>query len=252
MQLFRRIFNFEKAKVAQLEQRLNHRYTPGAGFPLQATLTLAGRENPVKVLNLSGNGLGLLLPKPAQALSQQIAHVTLKLADYRQELAAVVAHVIPRDQGLYCGLGLTFTDFAQQKAYLQLLQPVAIGQSLQPVPPERVIQNEPQLIKQIYRGESDSVLTVWLQMTMGTPLHSFEFHHEDYFCRATMATGQLEAYQLEDATTKSAKLTTPVYDTTGELNAEIRQLFRWIVPNLSSAVPDDVRAFLQHYATGAK
>lgn len=252
MQLFRRIFNFEKAKVAQMEQRLNHRYTPGAGFPLQASLVLPGGEILAKVVNISGNGVGLLVAKDTPALSNQVVRLILKLADHRLEFEAVIAHVRPHDNRLHCGLGLKFPEFPQQKAYLQLLQPIALGQSLQPVPPERVIQNEPQLIKQVYRGESDCVLTVWLAMTMGTPLHSFEFHLHDYFCRATMAAGVLEAYQLQAADTHAAKMTNPVYDTTGELNAEIRQLFRWIVPNLSSAVPDDVRAFLQHFAATSR
>jgi hypothetical protein len=30
---------------------------------------------------------------------------------------------------------------------------------------------------------------------------------------------------------------------------EIQRLFQWVVPNLASAVPNDVRAFLQGYAT---
>jgi hypothetical protein len=252
VQLFRRLFNFEPAKVAQSEQRLNHRHTPGAAFPLHAALALAGRTTPAKVLNLSGNGLGLLIPQDTPAVMDQLAAVTLTLAEHRLELAAVVAHVRPQERSLYCGLGLKFPKFPQQKAYLQLIQPIAIGQSLRPVPAERVVQNEPQFIKQVYRGESDCVLTVWLQMTMGTPLHSFEFHLDDYFCRATLATGQLEAYQLKEAGTHAAKLTQPVHDDTGELSTEIRQLFRWIVPNLSAAVPDDVRASLQHFAATAR
>lgn len=252
MQLFRRLFNFEKAKVAQMEQRLNHRYTPGAGFPLQAWLTIAGQEIPAKILNLSGNGIGLLVKRGTQVIGNQLARVRLQLGDYQLAIDAVIAHVQPHGNDLACGIGFKFSEFSRQKAYLQLLQPVAIGQSLQPVPPERVVQNEPQLIKQVYRGESDCVLTVWLQMTMGTPLHSFEFHLDDYFCRATMTVGKLEAYQLREADATTAKLTNPVYDTSGELHTEIRQLFRWIVPNLASAVPDDVRAFLQHFATTAK
>lgn len=252
MELFRRIFKFEKAKIEQLEQRLNNRYTPGAAFPLQTLLSITGHETRAKILNISGNGLGLIVSQTTRVMANQVARVVLSLAEHRLEFDVVVAHVQPHGDELACGLEFKFADFAQKRNYLQLLQPIAIGQSLRPVPPERVIQNEPQLIKQVYRGESDSVLTVWLQMTMGTPLHSFEFQLHDYFCRATMATGVLEAYALETVDTHTAKMTNPVYDITGELNAEIRQLFRWIVPNLSPAVPDDVRAFLQHFAATAK
>ncbi len=252
MLLFSRIFNFEKAKVAQLEQRLNTRYTPGPAFPLQAKLNVAGQEWPAKVQNVSGNGLGLLIGPEAAVAVGQPARVLLLLVDYQFELEGRLAHVKPQARGIYCGVGLNFGDFMVQKAYLQLLQPIAIGQSLQPVAADRVIQNEPQFIKQVYRGESDCVLTVWLAMTVGTPLHSFEFRMHDYFCRAKMQTGVLEAYQLEASDSHKAKLTNPVFDSTGGLQDEIRQLFRWIVPNLSQAIPDDIRAGLQGFATGRK
>ena len=248
MLLFRRIFNFEKAKVAQLEQRLNTRYTPGASFPLQAKLDVAGHDWPAKVQNISGNGIGLLVARDATVSAGQSARVQLLLKDYHFSIDARLAHVKPQAKGIYCGTGMVFGDFMVQKAYLQLLQPIAIGQSLQLVAADRVIQNEPQFIKQVYRGESDCVLTVWLAMTMGTPVHSFEFRMHDYFCRAKIETGVLEAYQLEATDSHKAKLTNPVFDTTGGLQDEIRQLFRWIVPNLSQAIPDDVRAVLQGFA----
>ena len=246
--LFHRIFNFKKAKVAQLEQRLNTRYTPGPAFPLQAKLSVAGHDWPAKVQNISGNGVGLLIGRAATVATGQSARVQLVFNDLRLEIDARLAHVKPQEKGVYCGTGLNFGDFTVQKAYLQLLQPIAIGQSLLPVPPDRVIQNEPQFIKQVYRGEADCVLTVWLAMTMGTPVHSFEFRMHDYFCRAKMQTGVLEASQLEATDSHKAKLTNPVFDTTGGLQDEIRQLFRWIVPNLSDAIPDDVRAVLQGFA----
>ncbi len=248
MLLFRRIFNFEKAKVVQSEQRLNQRYTPGPSFPLQAVLILAGREWPAKVLNISGNGVGLLVDPVAAPADGQVVQLRLSLDRHRLELAARIAHLKPAEKGLYCGIGLTFTDFNLQKAYLQLLQPITIGQSLMAVPGDRVVQNEPQFIKQVYRGEEGSVLTVWLETTPGTPLHSFEFQMHDYFCRAKMKTGALEAYQLEAADSHTAKLANPVFDTTGGLHDEIRQLFRWIVPNLSRSIPDDVRAVLLGFA----
>jgi PilZ domain len=246
--LFKRLFNFEKAKVVPSEQRLNQRYTPGAAFPLQAALILAGHDWPAKVLNISGNGVGLLVDRAAAPVEGQSARLRLLLDRHRLELDVRIAHLKPAEKGLYCGLGLKFDDFNVQKAYLQFLLPITIGQSLVPVPGERVIQNEPQFIKQVYRGDEGSVLTVWLESTAGTPLHSFEFQMQDYFCKAKMRTGALEAYQLEATESHTAKLTHPVFDTTGGLHDEIRQLFRWIVPNLSKTIPDDVRAVLLGFA----
>jgi len=247
--LFRRIFNFEKTKVAQMaENRLNTRYTPGAGFPLQAYLHVARYEwKPGKVQNIAGKGIGLLLDRETKVTTGQELKVKLVLGGQELVLDGRLVHVEPRSNGVLCGLDLLFGDFEEQKAYLQLLQPVAIGQSLQAVPVERVVQNEPQFIKQVFRGEGDCVLTVWLAKTMGTPLHSFEFQMDDYFCHADVQSGVLEAYLREKSDSHKGKLSNPVFDQSGGLRDEIRQLFRWVLPNLSPAVPDDVRAFLQRF-----
>ena len=231
------------------EHRLNQRYTPGAAFPLQAYLSLAKYDwRPAKVENLSGNGAGLLIAPGPNPVADQPARVQLVLGALKLEIDARLVHHQGRIKGIYCGVAYNFSDFPVQKAYLQLLQPIALGQSLKAVPTERITQNEPHLIKQVFRGESDSVLTVWLEKTMGTPLHRFEFQMQDYFCRAEAKTGVLEAYTREAADSFKGKLSNPVFDTSGGLQDEIRQLFRWIVPNLSPAVPDDLRAVLQGFA----
>jgi hypothetical protein len=247
--LFRRIFNFEKAKVAQMtENRRNTRYTPGAGFPLQAYLHLARYEwKAGQVQNLSGMGIGLLLERETKTAAGQDLKVKLVLGGQELVLECRLVHVEPRPSGVFFGLDLIFDNFEKQKAYLQFLQPVALGQSLQPVAAERVVQNEPQFIKQVFRGEGDCVLTVWLAKTMGTPLHSFEFQMDEYFCHADVQSGVLEAYLREKSDSHKGKLSNPVFDQTGGLRDEIRQLFRWILPNLSPAVPADVRAFLQRF-----
>ncbi|HEY8994748.1 MAG TPA: PilZ domain-containing protein [Lacunisphaera sp.] len=250
MLLFRRIFNFEQAKVEQMtEQRLNNRYVPGAAFPLQAWLIIEGREHPAKVQNISGNGIGLVLvADPIQPAEGQTAHVRLSLGNHQQVLDGRLVQVRPETRGVYCGFGFKFADFLEQKAYLQLLQPIALGQSLQAVPAEHVVQNEPQFIKQVFRGEDQSMLTVWLDKSFGTPLHSFEFQMQDYFCRAEAKTSVLEVYVREAVDSHKGKLSNPVFDASSGLHDEIRQLFRWILPNLSRDVPDDVRAFLQRFA----
>jgi hypothetical protein len=249
MQLFRRLFNFPQGEVKQIEQRLNHRFTPGPAFPLQAWLLTGGKESPAKIDNLSGNGLGLVVLDPAvPAEIGQEVRVKLVLASYQQTLRGRLAQVRPEGNNRFFGVDLSRAGFLEKKNYLQLLQPVAIGQSLAAVPPERVVQNEPQFIKQVYRGEEQSVLTVWLEKSFGTPLHSFEFEMHDYFCRADAKSGQFEAYVRESTDSHKAKLSNPVFDISGDLQTEIRQLFRWIVPNLARNVPDDVRAFLQRFA----
>lgn len=250
MQFFKSLFNFNKAKVARMtEQRLNQRHAPGAAFPLEARLQLSSRDWPARVQDISGNGVGLLLTEAgAQVSPGQTAQVWLSLGGHRLELDGRIAHATPQASGLSCGIGLDFCDFSRQKAYLQLLQPVAIGRTLKPVPAEDVVQNEPQFIKQVYRSDSDAGLTVWLDKSIGTPLHSLEFEMPDYFCHADVKSGVLSAYHREAEDSHKGRRTNPVFDISGDLQGEIRQLLRWIGPNLTAAVPDDVRAFLQRLA----
>ncbi len=242
MSIFRRIFNFEKAKVEQLEKRLSQRYALGETFPLQATLRHAGRELPATVFDMSSTGIGLVLPPntaPAAGL-----HVRLELAldRHRLDLEARVAHQKPRPGGQYVGLSLVFAEFEPQKTYLQLMQPVVIGQSLKPMPAEGIFQDDPRFLKQAFAGDGDNQLTVRLDQATGA-LHSFEFRMQNYFCRGGARPGHTEAGAMEPGTTAA-----PVFETSGGLHDEIHQLFRWVVPNLSAEVPDTVRDFLRRFA----
>lgn len=244
MSIFRRIFNFEKASVEQLEKRLSQRHPIGAGFPLQGTLRNAGRDHSVKVIDMSSNGLGLIVapgstPSPGHHVQFQLA-----LDHHRLELDARIAHQQDRDSGEYIGLSLVFPEFEQQKTYLQLLQPVVMGQSLRPMPAEGIFQDDPRFLKQGYTGNADNQLTVWLDPAQALAVHSFEFRMQNYFCRGGLATGRTEAGELG--------ATGPVLETSGGLHEEILQLFRWVIMNLSADVPENVRAFLRRFAQQAR
>jgi len=248
MLIFRRIFNFEQAKVEQLEKRLNLRYTLGPDFPLQATLHYAGRDYFPKVIDISSNGFGVLVAPGTTLAAGYHLRLTLVLGPHRLEIDARIAHLNVRDDGIYLGLGLVFGDFEAQKSFMQLMQPVVIGHSLQLMPPERVIQNEPMFTKQVFSGEPDSLLTVRAEKTLGHPLHSFDFRMHDYYCRGVLQKGRAEAYPLESMDPHGVKLANPVFETSGGLHDEIHQLFRWVVPNLSNSIPDNVREFLRKFA----
>ena len=248
MLLFKRIFNFEKAKVEQLEKRLNQRYVPGPGFPLQATLRYGGRDYSAKILNLSGNGIGVLAKNKPDLPAGHHLRLVLQLEQHRLEINARVAHVEARDGGHALGLGLVFEEFETRKSYLQLIQPIVIGQSLQPMAIDRVVQDDPQFFKRIFVGESDSLLTIRLALSPVDPLHSFELRALDYFCRGSTDAGANQAYAFESRDATGVGSGQPVFETSGGTHDEIRQLFRWILPNLTSAVPKDFRAFLQRFA----
>lgn len=248
MLIFRRIFNFEQAKVEQLEKRLNQRYAPGPSFPLQAILHVAGRDISTKIVDISSNGVGVLVAPGTALAAGHHLRLSLMLEKHRLEIEARIAHLKPRENGIYLGLGLLFGEFELQKTYLQLMQPVAIGQSLQPMAADRVIQDEPELTKQIYIGEPDSLLTVRAENKPDLPLHSFDFRMHDYFCRGILQKGKPEAYPLESIDPYGAKLANPVFETSGGLHDEIQQLFRWVVPNLTTTIPGNVREFLRKFA----
>lgn len=250
MLLFRRIFDFQKSDAQQfVDQRLNRRYVPGRLFPLRAVVRDGARESPARIQDLSASGMALVTDPAAAPAAGREVDLRLTLDGHQLDLRAHTAHFRPVDGGLLCGMQLVFGDFTQLKSYLQLLQPVSIASTLQPVDPARVQQSEPQFIKQVYRGESDSVLSVWLERRLGTPLHSFEFRMRDYFVRAEAARGVLEVFLREQIeATHKGKITTPVFDTSGGASDEIRQLFRWVVPNLPAEIPDDVRDFMQRVA----
>lgn len=248
--LFRRIFDFQKRDVQQaVEQRLNRRYVPGRQFPLRATLRQGGAATPARIHDLSTTGVALVVDPAAAPPTGGATELRLELDSHRLDLRGHAAHLRPVGEEVLCGLSLAFDDFTGLKSYLQLLQPVAIGSTLVAVEAARVQQNEPRFIKQVFRGESDSVLSVWLEKRLGTPLHSFEFRMHDYFVRAEAAVGVLEVFLREqiDAIHKG-KITTPVFDTSGGATEEIRQLFRWVVPNMPPEIPDDVRQFMHRMA----
>jgi hypothetical protein len=249
MLIFRRIFNFEQTKVDQLEKRLNLRYVPGPGFPLRASVHHGGRDHTAKILDVSSNGVGLLVAHDTGISAGYHLRVDLVLGQHRLEFEARIAHLQPREEGLYLGLGLVFAEFELQKTYLQLLQPIVIGQTLQPMAMDRVIQDEPRFSKQVYTGDPDVLLTVRREQMTGTPLHSFEFQLPDSFCRGIMRQGTVAPYALESMEASAAEQSQAVFETSGGLHDEIRQLFRWILPNLSLSLPEDVRAFLQRFAS---
>lgn len=244
--LFRRIFDFQKAEVPRVEQRLNRRYTPGRTFLLRAELRTPRGWQAAPIRNLSATGLALAAGNGAMPAPGGTADLRVSLGEHVLNLMARAAHARPENDDTVCGFELLFADFALQKAWLQLLQPVALGGTLAAVDPALVRQNEPEFIKQVYSGEADSVLSVWLARTAGTPLHSFEFRTRDFFVRAGEPARRMEVFfREEQEDTRKGRITRPVFDVAGDASEEVRQLFRWVVPNIPDTIPDDIRTFLR-------
>lgn len=245
--LFDRIFNFDPAAVARMEQRLDARYTPGAGFPLQAWLIAARAEWPATIVNVSGHGIALLVEREAGLHEGTAGEVRLRFGAHQQLVGGELVHVRAENDRLHCGVRLHFSDFTARKTYLQLLQPISIGQSLQPVAAEQPGQPGPSFSLRVFRGEGESMLSIWDEKSSGAP-RRFEFQMQEYLSRSTQGSDTIEVQAREERGADGGKMSNPVFDISGTLHAEIRQLFRWTLPNLSAAVPRDVKEFLQRFA----
>jgi hypothetical protein len=144
-----------------------------------------------------------------------------------------------RDYAL-CGFSLHFPNFETQKAYLQLVEPVAFGATLTPRASQKVKQDTPGLHKEEYSGHSSSLLSVWRDERTGA-LRGFDFRMHSYGVRWIEGMAELETYgfTIEDDHIKG-----DLRDLTPAQQEEVRWLFCLAVPNLAKAVPADARKFL--------
>ena len=247
MLFFKRILNFEKETVAQREQRHARRYEVTPASPLRATLQLGGHAHTGALANLSSSGASLQVPSTTEATRGQAGGLAFTLDAHQLTIDCEVAHVQPSGSHTTLGLALKFADYEIQKAYLQLLEPVAIGASLIPANAGVLRQHEPGMITEQYDGPNDARLTIWRNFA-GQSVHGFEFRMHDYFVRSHGTAPGLEIYTCEEQSAAHKQgYAVPALQKAGEQSDEIRQLFRWVVPHLSQAVPDDTRVFLGQF-----
>ena len=245
--LFRRILNFEKSQARQMEQRGERRYTPGRPFPLYATIDVEGEPRSAKIIDLSSGGAGLQVAGPSYREGSD-AKLHLMLENSWMEFPCRIAHVKTLPVGCRLGLEARFENFAAQKAYLQLLQPVVIGSAMRPVPPEEVRQADPAMHKLAFTGTPGTELYVWRQGDATGELHSFIWQMDDYLVRGDTTTGVMQVTtrkQLERS--GGGKPATAPFKLRGGADDEIRLLFRWTMMNLPKEVPGDIRTFLQGF-----
>ena len=86
-----------------------------------------------------------------------------------------------------------------------------------------------------YASDRPSCLTIWRHPANGA-VAAFAFQLKDSLVRATYGS------RMEFLTGPDAQ------PATAAKALEIQRLFNWVLPNLASAVPEDVREFLKRYA----
>jgi len=252
MLLFKKILNFKTAG-GLIDKRGATRYPVGAKFPLKAKVTLVGRDGNGNVLkaddrramdwggqlvNMSAGGLSMRLHPAAMGEKGENCRLKLELDHRIFEIDGTIAHFWSGPQHATLGVAAIFPDNQTQKAFRQLVEPVAIGSGLSPVDAKSVTQDVAGLKKEQYAGEDETRLSIWRDES-GKVIHYFELLACGYCLRGSAQTPGLQITPVADA---KAKLT-PTQA------SEVRHLFRLIVPNLPKTVPSDVRAFLERFAT---
>ena len=245
--LFSRILDFEENETKETERRLEQRYVPGRPFPLYATIEVDGEPRNARILDLSPGGAGLQVAGPTYSAGSSVK-LHLMLEESWMEFPCTIAHIRTLPVGCRLGLAARFENFAAKKAYLQLLQPVAIGSVLRPSPPDEVRQDDPANHRLVFTGRPGTELNVWRQGDSLGELFSFLWQMDDYLVRGDTTVGVVDIvsrkYMMTPSRTKTApsfrKLPVGVKD-------EIRRLFRWTMMNLPKEVPGDIRTFLQGF-----
>jgi hypothetical protein len=257
--LFSRILNFKKSDADARDKRGAKRYPVGAKSLIKARLNLPAHDaegNPLRgdknpptdwggqLVDLSSSGASIRLHPAAMASAGDSTCLKLELDNMLFEIEANVAHFRINQQYVSCGVVLNFCDSYARKAYLQLMEPVVIGSTLEPVT-TKVIQDTPGLIKQLYAGESESQLGVWRDETERNPKH-FELLIHDYYVRGSTESPGLQI-GYRDGTKVGKRVSRPSFPVamSADHQQEVRRLFQFIVPNLAKGVSSDVRKLLE-------
>ena len=259
---FKRILKFKKDTVESDDKRITKRYPVAAKFPLNAKIALAARDdvNTLKptdgklgmdwggqIINLSTTGASIRLHPAAESTRNEPCRLKLELKNQVIEIDGVIAHFYSAQQYSTCGVQLKFQTFENKKAYLQLLEPVAIGAGLTAVEPDQVEQTVNGLTRELYAGYNDSVLNVWRDSSSNGIEH-FELQMSDYLIRGSAQAPPVEVVYRDCVKVgdKFSYLAAPIPVKPAE-QAEVRQLFEWIVLSMGKSVPAEVRAFLQRF-----
>lgn len=256
--LFKRILDFKK-QGEEIEKRGDKRYPTGSRSLLKSKLTLPARDDeglllpPSKqapmdwggqLVNVSNHGASIRIHPAALAVPRDKCCLKIEFDNMIFELDATIAHFRVNPQHANCGLILNFADAYARKAYLQLIEPVVIGSTLEVVM-GKVLQDIPGYIRQELKGESGAELKIWRDEAERIPKH-FELLVHGYCVRgSTDAPGLRIGYR--DAAKSDPRGSRPAFPASmsGGHQGEVRRFFQFIVQNLGKGVPSDIRRFLE-------
>ena len=248
---FKKILKFDRAEGSKGEKRSAARHPVGQTFPVKAVLNVVDRDSTGQLieegrrrtdwggwmLNLSATGASMQLHPAALAVRGDPCVLRLSFDNSILEIPGRIAHFRAQANYALCGVSLDFPDAEVHRAYLQLLEPIKVGDSFRPVDPGRVKQDSPDMKKEQYSGDAGTRLTVW-RTADGSTIYGFELLIGPY-----SVTGSNQSPELD---VQAAGGSQEVDLSPGACD-EMRRLYRWIVPNLAKSVPADVRKFLGRF-----
>ena len=253
MLLFKRILKQpEMEKPA--ERRSATRYVVNPSFPIKAVLSFIGRDDtrgPVgvkrsgwtwkgRLLDCSELGARLQMSSSRKVEARDLCDLKLVVDDFELTVPCHIANIREQADGLLFGLKHDLEDETIAKAYRQLLEVLALGSTLKAQTKPAQPDASGYLVER-YVSDRPSRLCIW-RNAKDESIAAFEFQLKDNIVR--VAAGHPVQYMTVAGSSSR---------TASEAKArEIQRLFNWVLPNLSPAVPADVRELLQRYSASTE
>lgn len=241
------------AAAPVVERRSEQRFPISAEFPLKAVLSFVARDAsgaPMSNTRHGWNWKGRLIDCSEEGARIQLGagvgigvgeacDLKLSVQDFELTVPCHVINVTEQPDGSILGLKHAIADKETLAAYRQLVDVIALGATLK-LQSKSAKPDESGYLVEVYGGaNASSRLTVWRYPGKGG-VGAFEFTLKDNMVRA--AAGQRVEFFADIDGTGSMPATS-------EKCVEIGRLFQWVVPNLPTDLPAEIRAFLRHYAT---
>jgi hypothetical protein len=252
MLFFKRILGFSESDKAP-DRRTGVRYTVGVKFPVKVMLNTRGRDEMGqllkskddqgwdwggRLLNLSVSGARMQVPATMHSHLGDPCRLKFEIEGYRLAVPGIIAHISERRDSFVYGLQLDTSVDEIRQAYYQLVDLIALGATLKLERPA-ALDGASGYLAELYAGEGGSKLQVWRDRGSGAMV-AFDFRLKQCCVRGLRDRTALEYFvDVNDESIQVAPETQV---------PEIHRLFHWVVPNVGTAVPIDVRDFLKQFA----
>jgi hypothetical protein len=190
-----------------------------------------------RLFDCSEQGARIVMGPTLKVEARDMCDLSLVIDDFRLNIPCHISNLREQDGGTVFGLKHDITDEATRNAYRQLLEVFALGSALK-LHSKAAKSDANGYLMEKYSSDRPAHLTVW-RLKGDQSVGAFEFQLKDNLVRG--AAGRPVKFLA--GTGADARPAPPAKA------QEIQRLFHWVTPNLSLAVPEDVRKFLQEFVT---